>query len=208
MALLLATATAPSDVRLVVVQICLLAVMASGAFRVRSPIAAARVHGFRSIGPRCLCSPACPTRKTSSWRWANNLKQLRAEIKYFEPASAVGVFQRCLSAIGHALNSDVSSGCSGDECRGALESTTSLGGLRSTRSRNQRAGPGTTRHQRPPVLVIATVNGVITGLAAVGEERPAMRNGQSLRENRLGGICRICSRRAASNPSEALRRAW
>ena len=174
MALLLATAKAPSDVRLVFFQICLLAVMASGAFRTHSPIADARVHGSRLDRAAMSILTGVSDPETFKLGLGQQPQQLSAEIKYLR-TRRLSVFS---SDAYLQLDTPLSSTfrvAAGDECRGALESSTSL------------AGPGAPalgisgwawdyQHQRPPVRVIATVNGVITGLAAVGEERPAVRN--------------------------------
>jgi hypothetical protein len=174
MALLSSTAKATSDVRLVFFQICLLAVMASGVLRAQSPIADARVHGSRL--DRAAMSLLTDVSDPENFKLAQGQQpqQLVTEIKYLR-SRRLSVFS---SDAYLQLDTPLSSTfrvVAGDECRGASESTTPLES-RGTPAWGITGWAWDYKHQRPPVRVIATVNGVITGLAAVGQARPTIRS--------------------------------
>lgn len=172
-ALLYASAIKPSQVLLVTVQVGLLAMMLVGASRVRSPIAAAKLHGFRLN--RTAMSLLTEVSDDENFRLAlgEQPEALRAEIKYLRlhglSIFASGAYLQLDTPL-KATFAVVAPG----ECRGTVEFTTSLDSLGGT-ALGITGWAWDYKHQKPPDLVIATVNGVITGLAALGEWRPAIR---------------------------------
>jgi hypothetical protein len=174
MAVLLATTTEGTGLRLPTVQICLLVVMASGAVRVHVPIAEARMHGFRLDRTALSLLTDVSDRENFKLALGQQPQQLIAEIKYLRVHRLSAFSSDAYLQLDTPLSSTFGL-VAADACRGAVESSTSLAGL-GTPALGITGWAWDNQHQRPALRVIATVNGVITGLAAVGEERPAIRN--------------------------------
>jgi len=172
-ALLFATATEGSEIPMAAVQICLLGVMASGALRVDLPIGDARLHGFRL--DRTTMSVLTGVSDDENFKLALGLppRQVAAEIQYLR-SQRLSVFSSdAYLQLGTPLKSRFRV-VAPQECRGALESTTPLESM-GTQALGISGWAWDYKHQQPPIQVVATVNGVITGLAAVGDRRPAIR---------------------------------
>lgn len=173
MALRYATGTGRSRIPLIAVQICLLAAMAIGASRVDSPLAGARLHGFRLNQTAMSLLTGVSDEETFKTALGHEPHQLVAQIKYLRN-HRLSVFS---DAAYLQLDSPLTSSfrvVTPEECRGAVESTTPLES-KGTSAWGITGWAWDAQHQRPPVRVIATVNGVITGLAALGASRPAIR---------------------------------
>ncbi len=173
MALLYATAMERGRVLLVTVQIGLLTAMLVGASRVRSPIAAARLHGFRLN--RAAMSLLTDVSDDDNFKLALGEKPqaLRAEIKYLRLHRLSAFSSDAYLQLDTPLKATFAV-VAPEQCRGALQSTTPLESL-GTPALGITGWAWDYKRQKPPDLVLATVNGVITGLAAVGEWRPAIR---------------------------------
>ena len=153
------------------VQVCMLPTLVWGAHLARGPIFAARSRGFdQNVAAASLLTGA------------NDRAQLAKVypdpdyVFYVEPymrERRLSVFSTPLaSQLGKPLDSIFPTSAS--DCTGVLESVvpvemTSSGVLRVT------GWVWVRKHQQPPLEVVATTDGVISGLAAVGDRRPAIR---------------------------------
>lgn len=173
MALLFATATEGSEVRLIALQICLVAVMASGALRVHFPIADAKFHGFRLDRTAMSLLTGVSDEENFHVALGQRPEQLVAEIKYLRNHRLSVFSSDAYLQLDTPLKSTFRVVAPG-ECRGALESTRPLESL-GTAALGITGWAWDYQHQQPPVLMVATVNGVITGLGAVGDSRPGIR---------------------------------
>jgi hypothetical protein len=158
---------------LVTVQVCLLVVMVGGALRVRSAIAGARLHAFRLDQAAMSLLTGVSDEVNFGLASGERPQQIKAEIKYLRNHRMSVFADDAYLQLDTPLKSafDV---VSPGQCQGELRSTTPLASM---------GGPALGisgwawdyKHQQPPVRVLATINGVITGLAAVGEGKPEVR---------------------------------
>jgi hypothetical protein len=157
-----------------VVQICLLAIMARGAYLAQYPIREARRHGFQLR----VASMALFT-ATNDWRqvyFGVGVKPdyLMRDVPYLQENHLSIYYGDAHSQLGRPLDA-VFHQASPDECAGAVESTTPMEGLLGMRALRITGWAWDYKHEQPPAEVIATSDGIITGLAAVGDWRPAIK---------------------------------
>jgi hypothetical protein len=155
-----------------VVQLILLAVLVRGATLARLPIRQARWHGFQlnAAAAALLTSVDDTTQLQFAYPHPDSI----LDVLPYMREKGLSVFSRPLVAqLGKPLSSTFRV-VSSDECIGALQSGAVVGagesqGLRIT------GWAWDYEHRRPPVAVVATADGVITGLGAMGDWRPTIR---------------------------------
>lgn len=153
-----------------VVQVCLLPIMAWGAHWARGPIFAARSRGFEQN-----------VAAVSLLTGVNDRAQLAKVypdpdyvfyVEHFMREHRLSVFSTSLNwLLGKELASIFPTSA---DCTGALESVMPVEGTGSDAVRII-GWAWDSKHRQPPWEVIATTDGVISGLAAVGERRPDIR---------------------------------
>jgi hypothetical protein len=168
----LASAMKRMRVPFLVMQVCLLAIMLRGAYLARYPIREARSHGFQlNVASMALLAGVLDWQHLS---YAGvKLNYLMREAQYLQRDRLSIYSGDVYSQLGKPLDS-VFRLASPDQCTGALESTTSIEGAGSQALRIT-GWAWDLRHGRPPSEMIAATDGVITGLAAVGDWRPTVR---------------------------------
>jgi hypothetical protein len=168
-----AAAIERTRVPFVVVQVCLLAIMVRGAYLAQYPIREARRHGFQLR----VASMALFT-GVNDWKQfylgvGVKPDYLLRDVPYLQENRLSIYYGDTYSQLGRPLDS-VFRQVSPDECTGAVDSTTPMDGM--GRQALRIAGwAWDYKHQEPPQEIIATSDGIITGLAAVGDWRPAIR---------------------------------
>jgi hypothetical protein len=158
---------------LVAVQVCLLVVMVGGALRARSPIAGARLHGFRLNRAAMSILTGVSDEENFKLALGQNPHQIAAEIKYLRQHRLSVFADDAYLQLDTPLQSSFRM-VAPEECRGALESSIPLESMGAS-ALGITGWAWDSKRQKPPVQVIATANGVITGLATVGEGKPAIR---------------------------------
>ena len=166
------------------VQVCMLLIFAWGAHMTRGPIFAARGRGFdQNVAATALLTGAIDRAQLSKvYPEADYVLHLAPYMRQHR----LSVFSTALaSQLGKSLDSIFPT--SENDCTGVLESAVPVEGT----------GPGAVRisgwaydrkHRREPLEVVATRDGVITGLAAVGERRPAIRTANPWLESSYVGF--------------------
>lgn len=154
------------------VQVCLLAIMLRGAYLARYPMSEARSHGFQLNVASMALLTGVPDWQQLSYVGVK-LNYLMREAQYLQRDRLSIYSGEVYSQLDKPLDS-VFRVVSSDQCRGALESTTSIEETGSPALRITGWG-WDFRHGRSPSEMIAATDGIITGLAAVGEWRPAVR---------------------------------
>ncbi len=198
--LLLLAASEKRPVLAMVVQLFLFAVLVRGATLARLPIRQARWHGFQ-------LNAAAATLLTG----VNDNTQLEfafphpdyiLDVLPYMREQRLSVFSGPLaSQLGKPLDS-LFRVVSSDSCTGAVQSVTTAGagesqGLRIT------GWAWDYEHRRPPAEVVATSDGVITGLGPMGDWRPTIRATRPWMNTSFIGfdvyarsVARVCSRAA------------
>ena len=157
--------------RFLMAQICLLAVLVRGAILADRPIRQARAHGFGlNIASTALRTGLYEPKLLTTV--AENSDKLLLGVNYFREHQLSLFSGWDSSLLGSPLDKALRV-VSSSECTGRLEFT------RPTDS----AEPGLLvtgwawdrKHHQPPGEIIATTEGVITGLAAVGHRRPSVK---------------------------------
>ncbi len=157
---------------ILLVQICMLAILARAALVARRPIGDARQHGF-------MLDAAATSLVTGVYDPA----QLQQAYPSVGPILLAGpymkkhhlsVFSGSLpSLLGRPLD-DVFQVVSSDNCTGRLESVVPLSAF-GTRGVRVAGWAWDRKHRQPPWQIAATAGGTIAGLATVGEWRPVTR---------------------------------
>jgi hypothetical protein len=155
-----------------VVQLILLAVLVRGATLARFPIRQARWHGFQLNAAAAALLTG--VNDTTQLQLAYPHPDSILEVLPYMREQRMSVFAGPLaSRVGRSLNS-LYHVVSSDECTGAVQSLAVIGsgeseGLRIT------GWAWDYKHMRPPAAVIATADGVISGIGAMGDGRPTIR---------------------------------
>lgn len=151
---------------LLLIQVCLLAVMLRGAYLARYPIREARSHGFQ-------LNAASMALLTGVHDWEQlsyvgvKLSYLMSETPYLQQHRLSIYSGEVDSQLGKPLYS-VFRPVSPDNCAGQLESSASMGGPSALRITGW---AWDYQHHQPPSMIVATTDGTITGLGAVGDWR-------------------------------------
>jgi hypothetical protein len=156
---------------LIVFQIAALLVMTRGALRAYFPFEDARLHAFRLHQVTASLLTGVNDDPSFLLALGQYPEQIERQIRYLR-AKRLSIFSgEAYQQLDMPLKS-VFAVVAPQECQGKLESATPLSPDQSLAI----SGWGwDAQHQRPPLRIVATVNGVITGLAAVGAERPDVR---------------------------------
>jgi hypothetical protein len=147
--------------------------MAGGAFRVRSPITGARLHGFRLNQAAMSVLTGVSDEENFKLALGQKPHQIAAELKYLRLHRQSVFADDAYLQLDTPLQSSFRV-VAPEQCRGALESSIPLESMGAS-ALGITGWAWDFKRQRPPVQVIATANGVITGLATVGESSPAIR---------------------------------
>jgi hypothetical protein len=153
-------------------QVCLLAIVLRGAYLARYPIREARSHGFQLNVASIALLTGVPDWQQLSYVGVK-LNYLMREAQYLQRDRLSIYSGEVYSQLGQPLES-VFPVVTPDQCAGALESTTSIADTEPQTLRIT-GWAWDFRDRRPPSEMIATTDGVITGLAALGDWRPAVR---------------------------------
>jgi hypothetical protein len=172
MILELASALKPKRVPFLVVQVCLLAVVLRGAYLAQYPIREARSHGFQLNVASMALLTGVPDWQQLSYVGVK-LNYLMREAPYLQQDRLSVYSGDMYSQLGKPMDS-LFRLVSPDQCTGALESTTPIEGAGS-RALRITGWAWDFRHGRPPSEMIAATEGVVTGLAALGDWRPTVR---------------------------------
>ncbi|HME33142.1 MAG TPA: hypothetical protein VKG65_10350 [Terriglobales bacterium] len=170
--LLLGSAAAIWHIRvpLPVMQLVLLAVMLRGAYLARYPIREARLHAFQLNAASMVLLTGVYDSEQLSYVGVK-LSYLMNEVPYLQRDRLSIYSGEAYFLLGKPLSSAFRV-ASPTECTGALESSATMGvgkkppGLRIT------GWAWDYKHRRAPSGIIATTDGIIMGLAAVGDWRP------------------------------------
>ena len=184
-----------------VVQICLLVVMLRGAYLAAYPIKEARMHGFQlNVASMALLTGV------HDWQQLSyvGMKQgyLMREAPYLQ-RNQLSVYSRDVySWLGKPLDFMFRL-ASPNECTGELESSTNVvavgdgtPGLRIT------GWAWDFKHREPPSMIVATTDGIVTGLGVVGDWRPIDRATRPAMTSNYIGFTGYVERARASAPVE------
>jgi len=151
-------------------QLVLLAVMLRGAYLARYPIREARLHAFQLNAASMVLLTGVYDSEQLSYVGVK-LSYLMNEVPYLQRDRLSIYSGEAYFLLGKPLSSAFRV-ASPTECTGALESSATMGvgkkppGLRIT------GWAWDYKHRRAPSGIIATTDGIIMGLAAVGDWRP------------------------------------
>jgi hypothetical protein len=152
------------------VQVCLLVVMARGAYLAQYPIREARHYGFQlDVASMALFTGVNDSRQ---FYLGVGVKPdyLLKQARYLQDNHLSIYYSDTYSQLGRPLDS-VFRQASPVECTGSVDSITPMEG-KGKRALRITGWVWDNKHEQPPAEVIATTDGVITGLAAVGDWRP------------------------------------
>jgi hypothetical protein len=156
------------------VQVCLLAIVLRGAYLARYPIRVARSHGFQLNVASMALLTGVP-----DWKQLSNtgvkLNYLMREAQYLQRDRLSIYSAETYSHLGKPLESMFQL-VSPHQCMGVVESVTSIADAEPQALRIT-GWAWDLRGRRAPREMIATTDGIITGLAALGDWRPAVRAG-------------------------------
>ena len=179
-----ASAAEHPRIPLLLVQLCLLGIMLRGAERAQYPIREARDHGFQlNVASMALLTGVDDLEQFSRGAGVKP-RYLMREAPYLKPGR-LSIYSGSMdSQLGKPLESvfDVTSP---DRCLGALQSATLVEGAEPSALRFT-GWAWDEQHGQPPLEVIATRDGVITGLAAVGDWRAV--TGPQVKSNYSGYV--------------------
>lgn len=171
MALLFAAESYRARNLLIAFQICLLLVMARGAVRAHFPIENARLHGFRLHQVTTSLLTGVDDDENFLLALGQTPGQIEPQVRYLRRKRLSVFSSEAYRQLDMPLKS-VFTIVAPQQCRGRLESATPLS---SAQSLAISGWAWDDQHQRPPLRIVVTANGVITGLAAVGAERAEVR---------------------------------
>jgi hypothetical protein len=154
------------------VQAILLAIMLFAASRATIPLARARLQGFQLNVAAVALVVDAPDKE--QLQWADSQPDYVLSLVPYIRRQRLSVFFGPLPPLlGKPLDS-VFSLASPDECAGRVESSTAVAGARQPTLR-MTGWAWDSQHREAPSQIVATTNGVITGLGVVGDWRPAAR---------------------------------
>jgi hypothetical protein len=151
-------------------QVCLLPIMLWAAHWARGPIFTGRARGFeQNVAAAALLTGVHDrVQLAKAYPDPDYLLHLEPSLRQYH----LSVFSTSLaSQLGKALDSIYPT--SAGDCIGALESIVPVEGT--SRAARITGWAWDSRHRQIPLEVVATTDGVISGLAAVGERRPDIR---------------------------------
>jgi hypothetical protein len=176
----------PRRYRFLAVQICLLISMLRGAFLDRDAIEAARRHGFEQ-------KVAAASLLTGVWdpealqETFPKMEALLFAARYMR-AQHLSVFSVPVASwVGRPLDGSLSP-ASAEDCAGVLEMAVPVDGS-DPKSLRITGWAWDRKHHRPPSVVLVTTDGIINGVAAVGQQRNDLASSDfGLPNGRLGYI--------------------
>jgi hypothetical protein len=166
--------TPPGRHRVVLVQACLLAIMLRGAYLAQYPIREARSHGFQlKVASMALFSGVRDWEQFFYHVDVMDPNSVFREAPYMQENRLSIYSGDAYLQLGKPLE-QVFQLASTQECMGALQSSSLI---QSTQSPALRiiGWAWDVKRGQPPLEIIATTDGTITGLAAVGDWRPKVR---------------------------------
>ena len=173
--LVLGRAFSPGPTRnegFLLVQAGLLAIVLFAASKAMIPLARARLQGFQlNVAAMALLTGA-PDKE--QLQWADSQPDYVLSLVPYMQKERLSVFSGTLPSLLDKPLDSMFSLASPDECTGQLESATAVDGaplptLRFT------GWAWDSKHRRPPSEIVATTNGIISGLGVVGGWQPAAR---------------------------------
>jgi hypothetical protein len=170
MALFVANESPQPHALTLAIQICLLALMARGAMRAHFPLDDARLHAFRLEQTATSLMTGVADEDNFMQAIGQPAHQLSMELNYLKREHLSVFSSAAYRQLGVPMES-VFRLTSPDHCRGKLEANAAL----PEQSLIIRGWAWDNEHQRPPLRMVATVHGMITGLAAVGDKRQDVR---------------------------------
>ena len=158
-------------VRFLVVQICFLGIIAWSSHITRNDVRGARIRGFQiNVAATALFVGAQDDVQFAKAA-ITNPGAIPAEASFMQKHGLSAYSDNAYTQLGKPLQS-LYALASSDKCTGVLESAAIVAGKDQSQALRVAGWAWDRERQRPPSAIVITVDGVITGLGAVGGWRP------------------------------------
>ena len=172
--------------RFLIAQICMLAVIAWSSHLTRTEIRGARLRAFNFHVAAIALFTGAYDEVQFEKAAITNPRAIPDESRFMQKNSLSAYSDDAYKQLGKPLDAMYHIAAA-DECAGALESTVSVRSFGTPPVFRIRGWAWDRKHHRPPNAVVATTDGIITGLGAVGEWRPTAREAEPRVSNNYVG---------------------